>query len=234
MTQPRRVLPATGRGYQPHEVVSALQKAIRRSQIREAVYWAVELWESNYQNWCWARLIEILSEDIGPADRYLPATIGALERSSKDKLQKKGAGAMEMVHAVILMASAKKSRFASQAVMLAASDNHERLEIPDEALDRHTRRGRAMGRGLENFLDEAAKLVQPPDDPEDFHAWFDEIAEEVIRLNRDRRLDPDADVPDNPWRKHGEASDRETSWIPAKEPDQGSLLVDPDTGEVKE
>ena len=34
-------------------------------------------------------------------------------------------------------------------------------DIPDEALDRHTRRGRMKGRGLDHFLKHGAKLVGP-------------------------------------------------------------------------
>ncbi|WP_074818989.1 MULTISPECIES: hypothetical protein [Bradyrhizobium] len=41
------------------------------------------------------------------------------------------------------------------------------LEIPDYALDMHTMKGKAMGRGLDHFRKEGAKLVLPPtaDDP---------------------------------------------------------------------
>jgi hypothetical protein len=33
------------------------------------------------------------------------------------------------------------------------------MEIPDEALDMHTARGRQMGRGKQHFLDESGRLV---------------------------------------------------------------------------
>lgn len=191
-----RDLPDTLRGYQPHEVVSAMQKAIRRSQVKEANYWAVELHNSGYTAWLWKRLDEILSEDIGPADRYLPAQIAAL-RDTCMGLAKKGGGNLQVVHAVTLMATAKKSRLVCRIAISENSDHHERYEIPDEALDRHTRRGRQMGRGVDHFLDEAAKLIDPPADVEAHLAEVDrEYAEHRRRLIR-----RDATLPNNPWRR---------------------------------
>ena len=45
--------------------------------------------------------------------------------------------------------------------------------IPDYALDMHTIRGKAMGRGLDHFRKEGAKLVPPPtaDDPYEGEAY---------------------------------------------------------------
>ena len=46
-------------------------------------------------------------------------------------------------------------------------------EIPDYALDMHTMKGKAMGRGLDLFRKEGAKLVPPPigDDPYEDEAY---------------------------------------------------------------
>jgi hypothetical protein len=38
--------------------------------------------------------------------------------------------------------------------------------IPDHALDMHTMKGKAMGRGLDHFRSEGAKLVPPPTEPD--------------------------------------------------------------------
>ena len=38
--------------------------------------------------------------------------------------------------------------------------------IPDYALDMHTMKGKAMGRGLDHFRKEGAKLVPPPTEPD--------------------------------------------------------------------
>ena len=46
-------------------------------------------------------------------------------------------------------------------------------EIPDYALDMHTMKGKAMGRGLDHFRKEGAKLVPEPtaDDPYEDEAY---------------------------------------------------------------
>ena len=45
-------------------------------------------------------------------------------------------------------------------------NSEERLEIPDYALDKHTYRGKKMGRGLDHFFAEGAKLEnQTVEDP---------------------------------------------------------------------
>jgi hypothetical protein len=46
-------------------------------------------------------------------------------------------------------------------------------EIPDWAYDQHTYKGRKMGRGLDHFRKEGAKLVPPPtaDDPYEDEAY---------------------------------------------------------------
>jgi hypothetical protein len=45
--------------------------------------------------------------------------------------------------------------------------------IPDFALDIHTMKGKAMGRGLDHFRKEGAKLIPPPtaDDPYEDEAY---------------------------------------------------------------
>jgi hypothetical protein len=68
---------------------------------------------------------------------------------------------MEATHAVILMATAEKNGIACFMSMVASEDYHERLEIPDEAKDMHTRAGRKMGRGVDHFIEEGARKVQP-------------------------------------------------------------------------
>jgi hypothetical protein len=207
-------LPPTRRGYSPHEAISAVQKAIRRSQVKEAVYWATELFESGYHNWLWSRLFTICSEDIGPADRYLPATLAALyDRAMTEK--KKGAGGMETVHAAILLATAPKSRIACWMVLEQVSDHADRIEIPDEALDQHTRAGRQMGRGYEHFVNEAQQLIDPEDAAQ--ARGFDGVREELAHLEGEGLSHwvhtMQGAEPTNPWRPRG--SEAGGSYLPA-------------------
>lgn len=56
----------TPKGYDLHEVISALQKELRRGKEYEAVYWASEL-ESFNPKLLWNRVRVIASEDVGIA-----------------------------------------------------------------------------------------------------------------------------------------------------------------------
>lgn len=165
-------IPPTQRGHNFGEVSSAMQKAIRRSNEYEALYWATELEQSGYGNYVWKRLMMIVSEDIGLAEPHLVATFRALYDNWIDQKKRKEKGSPEklfIVHAVILAARAKKSRAVDNAKIFFY--NHELvtdLEIPDEALDQHTLRGYKMGRRLEHFADEGSQLVNEDpnvDDP---------------------------------------------------------------------
>lgn len=51
--------PKTTRGYDVFEVISALQKAIRRGDAKLAGYWAVELFESGFHQCAWNTLLVI-------------------------------------------------------------------------------------------------------------------------------------------------------------------------------
>jgi replication-associated recombination protein RarA len=216
----KRDLPPTRRNYSPHECISAVQKAIRRSDPKAAAYWAMELWESGYGAWLWKRLLVITAEDVGLADRYLPATIKALEEMASAE-RKRGGGGMETVQAAMLLATAQKSRLVCRLTIELASDHAERLEVPDEALDRHTRRGRRMGRGFEHFDQEAQLLVDP-----DYSATlrgYDSMDQELKAMeqygneHRRRSHADDPTLPDNPWSKRrafGAAAEASDSWLP--------------------
>lgn len=158
----------TVRGYLTHEVVSALQKAIRRCQPELAVYWAVELDRSSSTGGMqvWNRLAIITSEDIGLAEPDLPATIAALFETWKQQRARNSAAHPErlmLVHAVLLLARARKSRMVDHAVHAMYTTNETLYEIPDEARDMHTAAGRRLRRGSDHWYEEAAVLVNQVD-----------------------------------------------------------------------
>ena len=163
----------TQRGYAFAEVASALQKSIRRGLEEDALYWAAELDRSGYGQYVWKRLNMITSEDVGLAEPHLPATIRALYDTWTETRKKKDERAPErmfMVHAVLLLVRAKKSRICDHAKMWAFSDHIEYREIPDVALDKHTLRGKRMGRGFEHFFTEGQHLENTPEDlPDEYY-----------------------------------------------------------------
>ena len=155
--------PLTPKGYDLHEVISALQKEIRRCNEYEAVYWAVEL-ESFNSKALWNRLEVIASEDIGLADPQAAILMAVLEKNYYDSLNKKG-NPSRLFHAVLHLARAPKSRIVDNLLNVVYNTD-EKLVIPDYAIDIHTPRGRKMSRGLDHFFAEGAKLAnQAFEDP---------------------------------------------------------------------
>ncbi len=153
--------PVTHRGYHLDEVISALQKEIRRGKEYEAVYWAVEL-ESFNARALWNRLRVIASEDVGVAEPHAPLIVNALE-SAYWYAKEKGKDECRLffVNAVLILAKAPKCRVADDLTitLYGNMERGERLEMPDYALDKHTFRGRRMGRGMEHFVEEGSKIT---------------------------------------------------------------------------
>jgi replication-associated recombination protein RarA len=149
-------------GYSMDEVASSLQKCIRRSDLDGALFWASELDLSGYGEYAFKRLRIICSEDIGIADRSLPATLEALYRAWSDLRKKRDPNCPErlpLVHAVILLATAPKSRLADHAAVVFYRGDRPKRPIEDFAKDRHTQAGRALGRAWSHFWTEGSKLI---------------------------------------------------------------------------
>ena len=158
-------------GYACGEASSALQKSIRRGLEREAMFWASELDLSGYGNYVWKRLRIIASEDVGLADPQAVLLTRALyenwlEQRKADKGDSETC-ALYLLHAVMVLARAKKSRIVDHALMVMYEGEREPVEVPDFALDRHTGRGRRMGRGYDHFFEEGTVLANAGglDDP---------------------------------------------------------------------
>jgi hypothetical protein len=185
--------PPTRRAYDAHEVVSALQKAIRRSDPDATIYWSFELAKSGFGNWLWKRLRIIAVEDVSPEAIGLVADVKALNDQWRDSTKDRGPEGelLYVARAAISLAIAPKSRVVDWAAWLANSDHHGRREIPDESQDMHTRAGRRMGRGLEHFLEEASRLEPWTGTVTDLEADYRELAA--------RRVAKDPALPSNPW-----------------------------------
>lgn len=146
-------------GYDFGEVASALQKAVRRGNEADALYWAVELDISGYGEYAWKRLRIISSEDVGLAEPILPAVISALYENWSDFHKKKDdCDRLFLVHAVLLLVRARKSRLVDNCLMVSYGEHPSGKQVPDYALDKHTLRGKMMGRGFRHFFEAGAYL----------------------------------------------------------------------------
>lgn len=176
----------TAKGHDFFEVSSALQKSIRRGLEDEAMYWAVELFNSNYAEYVWKRLRIIASEDVGLASPGIASEIMALYQSHKLQAAKKDTDnapeRLFLTHAVILLCRVPKSRVIDWALLYHWNRHGQTSRpIPDFALDKHNDRGRALGRGFKHFLEEGTRLVNMANPVED--EQYKARAETVLNLN---------------------------------------------------
>lgn len=153
----------TKQGYSLFEVASAFQKSVRRGLEDEAMYWAVELFESGYDEYCWKRMRIISSEDVGLAEPMMPAVIHGLYSNFKEQKKKKDdkhrPERLFFTHAVLALVRAKKSRVVDHALLhYWNSYGHEKREIPSFAFDKHTEKGKTAGLGWKHFFEEGTKL----------------------------------------------------------------------------
>jgi replication-associated recombination protein RarA len=168
-------------GYRCDEATSALQKTIRRGEEREALFWATELALAGYTNYVWKRLRIIASEDVGLGEPMIAVLIRCLyENWQEQKKTDKGAerhANLFLVHAVLALARAPKSRLVDHAYVVVMGERPQ-LEIPDYALDMHTRAGRRQGRGVQHFYERGAQVAPraPVADP---------FLEQAIRVDQE-------------------------------------------------
>lgn len=155
---------STKKGYDFYEVSSAMQKCIRRGRENEALFWAVELYDSGYVEYAWKRLRIMTSEDVGLAEPGMPATIWALFRMHQEQAKKKEdknePQRLFLTHAVLLLCRARKSRMIDWALIWAwLRHPFMKLDVPDFALDKHNERGRRLKRSWAHFFSEGTQLA---------------------------------------------------------------------------
>jgi replication-associated recombination protein RarA len=159
-------------GYRNDEVTSALQKAIRRGEEADALFWATELELAGYGEYVWNRLRIISVEDVGVGEPEAVTQVAALygfwtERVKKEKATKKNEGReippesrLYLILAVQVLSRAQKHRAVDTAYMTYYEGDRAAIarEVPDYALDGHTARGRKLGRGARFFLEVSSQL----------------------------------------------------------------------------
>ena len=149
----------TKNGYNADELISALQKEIRRGHEENAAAIAHEMATTGteLENYLWARLRTISVEDIGMADRYAVLTVHSLDMMRREATF---AHDREMfaIHAVRYLSSSLKDR-STDELLCWIKKGGILPEIPDYAFDKHTRRGQEMGRSSEHFMGEASKVA---------------------------------------------------------------------------
>ena len=182
-------------GYDYYEVMSAFQKSIRRGLESETVFWGIELYESNFIPHLWNRLFIIAHEDIGCAEPDFVSRVldhkyihDHLAKSRPKRVSKK----LVMLQIFIMFANAKKSRYTDLAYSVYWAKHNElakSTDIPDFALDMHTKRGKRMKRGLEHFYESSALTNNTNKHPNELE--FEQLAKQIdMDTNNLTELDP--------------------------------------------
>lgn len=144
------------------EVISALQKEVRRSNVDNAVLLAYEMYltSAELEEMLWSRLQVISVEDVGWGDLNAPVLINALNQMRQTR-PRDGDRLLFAIHATRYLAEATKDRSTDELInwmKRAVDEEGLRPTIPDYALDMHTARGQHMQRDFRHFIEEGAQV----------------------------------------------------------------------------
>lgn len=145
------------------EVISALQKEIRRGHTENAALLAYEMLTTSpeMEAYLWHRLQVISVEDVGYGNLQAPILIETLFQMHQRIPRPRGDRYLYAIHAVRVLCQSEKERGSDELLNWIAriADEQGMLpQIPDYALDMHTRRGQEMGRDYSHFLNEASRV----------------------------------------------------------------------------
>src|SRR5215211_2578896 len=153
----------TAHGFAADELVSVLQKSIRRGMVENAVIVAYEMFASGpeFEDQVWRRLQIICVEDVGFGGLDTPVLMRTLDefrrladRNSPDRL-------IYLVHATRVLAMSQKDRTSDEMtnwVRDAVESGAAKPEVFDDAIDMHTKRGQEMGRDFLHWFSDGARV----------------------------------------------------------------------------
>ncbi len=141
-----------------YNLISALHKSLRGSDVDAALYWLARMLQGGEQPlYILRRLIRFASEDIGMADpQALAVTIAA-----KDSYEMLGSpeGELAIFHAAIYLATAPKSNAVYTAVgsVMRSAKEYGSLMPPKHILNAHTKLMKDIGYGKDYQYDHNAE-----------------------------------------------------------------------------
>lgn len=161
----------TQRGYDFFEVASALQKSIRRGDIKLAGYMALELFPQ-YAEYCWKRLLTVSAEDCLPmVTQEIKALYDSFHIINKGRPKSQPPkGRIFISKAVIILCQCAHCRDADilqnyiydkkltisdeQIEALFDEVRKDMVRLPDYVYDVHTQAGRRRGKTKDDFFRE--------------------------------------------------------------------------------
>jgi len=151
-------------GHPIAEVLSAVIKEIRRGKEEESLFWALEMAAcgSTAEEFLWECLLVCVPEDIGLSE---PEALNIV-KNAKDGYFSLPQGDKRrfifLAFVTCYLCRSTKSRYVSELLgdVLNRMESEElNPKMPDYAVDMHTTRGKALGRGLLHYLTEASSLT---------------------------------------------------------------------------
>lgn len=169
----------TKHGLAVDEVVSGLQKAIRRSMTELACRYAYELYTSSplLLEKLWSRLLTISVEDVGFGNLDAARHLYTLNQMRKEYAYDDPDQPMYFIHAIRILCASEKDRSSDflKNIIIKTAAMGEVPEIIDIALDKHTKRGKAMGRDSRHFFEEGSKVIPQAQVDNDYRERYGEI-----------------------------------------------------------
>jgi len=177
----------TVNGLPSDQVVSMLQKAIRKGLEKDAIDAAYEMYSTcvELEAKMWTRLLIISLEDVGFGDTFAPVFVYTCSQIRFNYDYEDGDRALVFIHAIRYLCRCKKERSSSyyQNIVEAKAKNGYVLTIPDYAIDMHTKKGQEMGVNSMQFYSEGDHVTPEYNDEESLHTKA--LREEAIRLAKE-------------------------------------------------
>src|SRR5699024_2413136 len=109
----------------------------------------------------WRRLLTISVEDIGFGNSDAAVQINTLNQMRKNFSYADGDQPMYFIHAIRILCESTKDRSSDylKNIIIKGFAMGKKPEIMDVALDKHTKRGKEMGRGSIHFFEEATVVT---------------------------------------------------------------------------
>jgi len=184
----------TTNGYDLYEVASALQKSIRRGDIKIASFFALELFASGFDNYCWKRLLTVSAEDVEEfVTREIVSLHYAYELINKNRKAGDKKGRIFITKAVFVLCKSLKSRETdhyqnlvydkrigiSRVEIKNAIEEASKVsqDIPEYAYDIHTLKGKRRGKTKKDFFLEEQDCLVPMGKDEFIHILKEYIKE---------------------------------------------------------
>lgn len=158
------------------EIISCLQKAVRRDMVEDACRYAYELYISGpvFLEKLWRRIMAMSVEDIGFGNPDAPVQIHAMNEMRKNYPYDDVDQPMFFIHALRVLCASPKDRSSDylKNIVIKEAAMGRVPEILDVGLDKHTKRGAAMGRGSIHFFEEGAIVIPQMPVENDYKARY--------------------------------------------------------------